>query len=85
MDVKIDEIVKQVIKEVQNGASGNDTVKDGIQLRPDARIQPEGKGAFLTGPENYEIQQFELPVPGKRKFLCTSKDVLYRRQMRRNF
>ena len=52
MDVKIDEIVKQVIKEVQNGASGNDTVKDGIQLRPDARIQPEGKGAFLTGPEN---------------------------------
>lgn len=28
MDVKIDEIVKQVIKEVQNGASGNDTVKD---------------------------------------------------------
>lgn len=69
MDVKIDEIVKQVIKEVQNGASGNDTVKDGIQLRPDARIQPEGKGAFLTGPENYEIQQFELPVPGEKEVL----------------
>ena len=69
MDVKIDEIVKQVIKEVKNGASGKDTVNDGIQLRPDARIRPEGKGAFLTGPENYEIKQFDVPFPGEKEVL----------------
>ena len=64
MDAKIDEIVKQVINEVKASAAGQNTVKADRQLQPDSRIQSEGKGACLTGPEHYEIKQFEIPVPG---------------------
>ena len=69
MDAKIDEIVKQVINEVKTSAAGQNTVKADRQLQPDSRIQSEGKGACLTGPENYEIKQFEIPVPGEKEVL----------------
>lgn len=69
MDAKIDEIVKQVINEVKTSAAGQNTVKADRQLQPDNRIQSEGKGACLTGPENYEIKQFEIPVPGEKEVL----------------
>lgn len=69
MDVKIDEIVKQVIKEVKTSTAGQNTVKADIQLQPDNRIESKGKGACLTGPENYEIKKFDIPVPGEKEIL----------------
>lgn len=70
MDVKIDEIVKQVIKEVKTSASAQNDIKaDTSRNRWGREIQSEGIGACLTGPENYEIKQFDIPVPGEKEVL----------------
>lgn len=55
MDAKIDEIVKQVIAEVKTGRKDS-----GASM---------GKGACLTEPEHYSINNFELPVPGPKEIL----------------
>lgn len=69
MDAKIDEIVKQVIKEVKTNTAGQNGIKADTQLQPDRQIWLEGRGACLTGTENYEIKQFDIPVPGEREVL----------------
>lgn len=55
MDVKIDEIIKQVVEEVKTGRKHSEASM--------------GRGACLTEPEHYEIRQFELPVPGPKEVL----------------
>lgn len=66
MDVKIDEIVKQVIAEVKTGG------KD-----PAASM---GKGACLTEPEHYELRDFDLPVPGPKEILVRVEGCIVSRE-----
>ena len=66
MDVKIDEIVKQVIAEVKTG--GKDCA---------ASI---GKGACLTEPEHYELRDFDLPVPGPKEILVRVEGCIVSRE-----
>lgn len=65
MDIKIDEIVKQVIKEVKT----TDAAKCGNIPPRTERIPERAKAAYLTEPENYEIKTFDMPVPGEKEIL----------------
>ena len=61
MDVKIDEIVEQVIKEVKINGAGYPPVR--------SAVPEKGKAAFLTETETYEIKEADVPEPGEREIL----------------
>lgn len=68
MEIKIDEIVKQVLAEIET-AAGQETA---FTLKePSYTEQKRGKGAVLTQPETYEIKDFEIPH-------LNEKDILVR-------
>ncbi len=67
MDIKIDEIVRQVLNEVEIQKA--EAVKPGLENKP-ALISGEiGKTAVLVSPEAYEIKEYGLPEIGGKEIL----------------
>lgn len=67
MDIKIDEIVRQVLNEVE--AQKTEAVKSGLESRPVFTGSETGKTAVLVSPEAYEIKEYGLPKIGGKEIL----------------
>lgn len=67
MDIKIDDIVKQVLSEVK--APSMEQVCQTKEEKPSFTGNEKGKTAILTAPETYEIKEYPLPEIGGKEIL----------------
>ncbi|MCI6465191.1 MAG: zinc-binding dehydrogenase [Faecalicatena sp.] len=67
MDLKIDDIVKQVLSEV--GVPKVERTAFPLERQPVFTGNETGRTAVLASPENYEIKEFKLPEIGGKEIL----------------
>lgn len=67
MDVKIDDIVKQVLSEV--GTRKADKTPFTLERKPVFTGNETGKTAILASPENYEIKEYKIPELSAKEIL----------------
>lgn len=67
MDIKIDEIVRQVLNEVE--VQKTEAQKSGLGDRPVLTDGETGKTAVLVSPEAYELKEYRLPEIGGKELL----------------